>query len=112
MNTALSGHKCTSKIITDQEQDQAAYTIALLAKLLYWQYVKDYSGVTCTYRMCSVDSGIANVLEQYRKGPKVAFPAFMSSSSDRNITFDFAKPLPNEYILLVMPNLFLMKTSF
>ena len=54
--------------------------------------------------MYSVYSGIANVLEQYRKGPSVAFPAFTSSSSDRNITFDFAKPLSNENILLVMDN--------
>ena len=54
--------------------------------------------------MFSVDSGIANVLEQYRKGPSEALPVFTSSSNDRNITFHFAKPLLNENILLVMDN--------
>ena len=103
VNNALSGHICTSKTLTKDDQDQAAYTTALLATLLYWQYVKEYSGVT--YRMFSVDPGIVNVSEQYRNGSSVVFPALTFSSSDRSIPFNFAQDFPKENILLVMDNL-------
>lgn len=103
MNEALRGHKCTSKTLTKEDQDQAAYTTALLATLLYWQDIKEYSDVT--YRMFSVDPRIVKVHEQYRKGSSVVFPALTSSSSDRSIPFNFAEDLSKENILLVMDNL-------
>ena len=102
VNEALRGHKCTSKTLTKEDQDQAAYTTALLATLLYWQDVKEYSDVT--YRMFSVDPRIVNVYEQYSKGSSVVYPALTSSSSDRSIPFNFAKDLPKENILLVIDN--------
>ena len=98
VNKALSGHNCTSRTLSTEDKYQAAYTTALLATLLYWQDVKEYSGVT--YRMI----GGVNALEKYQKGSSVVFPALTSSSSDRKITFDFATPFPNENILLVMDN--------
>ena len=103
VNSALSGHKCTSRTLTKEDQNQAAYTTALLATLLYWQGVKEYSGVT--YRMFSVNSSIVNVRNQYRKGSSVVFPAFTSSSTDRIIPFSFSQDPPKVNILLVMDNL-------
>ena len=105
VNTALSGHKCTFKNLTDQDQDQAAYTTALLATLLYWPNATGYSGIT--YRMIGniSDIDIVNVLEKYQKGASVVFPAFTSSSSNRNVTFNFAASSPKKNILLVMDNL-------
>ena len=103
VNRALSGHECTSKKLEIEDQHQAAYTTALLATLLYWEDVKEYSGVT--YRMFNVNSSAVNVHEQYRKGSIVVFPALTSSSKDRNIAFDFAEPPPLKNILLVMDNL-------
>ena len=102
VNDALSNHNCTFTEPTKQSQDQAAYTTALLATLLYWKDVKGYSGVT--YRMIGNVSDIVHDLKKFQKGSNVVFPAFTSSSSNQSVAYNFSKPFPKDNILLVMDN--------
>ena len=102
VNDALSKNNCTFTEPTKQGQDQAAYTTALLATLLYWKDVKGYSGVT--YRMIGNVSDIVYDLKKFQKGSNVVFPAFTSSSSNQSAAYNFSKPFPKDNIRLVMDN--------
>ena len=46
LNAALREHNCTKKTLLSKDYNIAAYATALLATLLYWQNLPEYSGTT------------------------------------------------------------------
>lgn len=103
LNYALSQHKCTKKTLNQKDKELAPYAAALLATLLYWSAVPGFDGVT--YRMIgNVRGDIKSALKLYRKGNSVVFPAFTSSTDDKDVAFDFIKDSTDKNIMLIIDN--------
>ena len=98
LNVALRQHDCTEKSLTSAEYNLAAYATALLATLLYWQTLPEYSGTT--FRVIGHVPNIDQALEKYEVGSNVVFPAFTSSSRVPLLHFGTS----DEFILLEIDN--------